>query len=76
MAKPRGFGHEGFGTSEIQVHIQAHGKMVLVVGDIELDNLRLLIVLHFHKGKDEAIIFASQFVEFDHLLPSIHDALS
>ena len=30
---------EGFGCAEVEVHVEAHGDMVLVVGDVEGDEI-------------------------------------
>ena len=47
---------EGFGATEIKIHIQAHGQMIEVVRDKESDDFLLSAVLILHKRKLQTAI--------------------
>ena len=42
---------EGLGRAEVEVHVQPHGKMVRIVGDVEAHNLLFFIVFALDERK-------------------------
>ena len=44
-----GFCKERFGASETEVHVEAHGQVVGIVGDVEGDDLFFFAVLIFYE---------------------------
>lgn len=66
---------EGLGRTKVEVHVEANGKVVLVISDVEGDNIALLAVLFLYEGEDKATILSARIFHFKRLLATIDDAL-
>ena len=75
VAHTLGFGKESLGGAEAQVHVEAHGKVVEVVGDVERDHFLFLSLLIFHEGKDEAAVFGFAFLHFKGFFAPVYQRL-
>ena len=64
-----------FGATEVEVHIQADRKVILVVGNIESNDILFLSVFLFNEGEDEATVFGIGIFHFEFLLASVDDEL-
>lgn len=64
---------ERLGRPEAQEHIEAHGDVVLVVGDVEIDHATVFPIVKFHIGELQAAVFHA-VVALDFRFSTIHDA--
>ena len=75
MAQSARAGEKCLGRSEIQVHVEAHRQVVLVVCDIEGDDFLLLSLFCFKEGEDQASVFRSRVLHFESFLPTVFNHL-
>ena len=64
---------EGLGRAESEEHIEAHGNVVLVVGDVEIDDALVFAVVEFHVRELQAAVFHA-VVALDDRFSAIDDS--
>ena len=68
-------GEESFGSTEVEIHVQTHGNVVFVVGDVERDDFLFFAVFFFKEGEDEASIRGGGVFDGEIFLSFIDNAL-
>ena len=67
---------EGLGRAKVEVHVEAHGKMVRIVGDVEAHNLLFFIVLALDERKYQTAVSDVGVFYLERLASAEKDALS
>ena len=74
VAEAGGLTEEGFGGAEAEVHVEADGDVVEVVGDVEGDDLTLFVLVVVpHRGEDKASVGDAAVVHLEFLLTAIDE---
>ena len=47
---------EGLSRTEVEIHVQTNGQVVLIVRDVERHHFLFLAVFLFYKGEDQATV--------------------